>query len=530
MKIADGELRQILLHDLKLPAQAVRELIADSRQSGHRLLQVVIHSKIVPLDDIARAHAKRIGVPFINLEDKVIDTKIVHRLPHQIAAKYHLICFDETTTSVKIAMADPRNEAAKKAVRDYTGKTVRRYLATDSGLRHAFKSYAKRSAPLPLSSRDLLAIILEQAQKNGSKDIHFEPSQKEVIIKRRLGTKLITMSRLPIDRYQGIIALCKLQTKNQVTDTKHAHHGKFNVLLAGLPHTVVISILPVIGGQKLVVQLIPPAESIPSLSDIGYLDKQAQQIQTTMNDGRGLIIIAGGKSAKVPETLARLATKAAAQPLQTVAHINQLVKYIIPGVNQIEVSDTLSHDEIVETLISQGPQVIVTDSLGKGKTAEQLIDFSIGHHLVISGLYGTTIESVIKRLQNYPMSAALLAASLRLIIVQHQAEILCKSCRMNFKPVGPLKTALHKQFYLEGQPALYRQGKGCIDCHGGIKNAFVIPELINISSDIQQLIATGADFRAIKSILDNQDQLAKQLGKLLTKGLISVDQATQLVA
>ncbi len=530
MKIADGELRQILLHDLKLPAETVRELVADSRQSNVGLLQTTLKAGAVSEEQIAKAHAKRIGVPFIDLTEQTIPNKIAMRLPRQIALRYHVVCFDETATSIKVAMADPRNEQARKAIRHYCGKTVRRYLATSKGLRSVMQVYRKLdTTPLPLSTRELLMTLVEQAARNGSQDIHFEPHNNDLLIKRRVGSRLQVMSTLPLHRYAGLLSWCKIQVGSDVADTERPHHGRFALHINGELHDVAVSTVPVMDGEKMVLRLVSPIASLPTLPAIGYTVNEAEELHAVIKNGRGLVIIAGNAAADIPTTLATLALEASKQPHTTVSSIEEPMRYRLPAVSQIEITHALPLADIAAAVITQNPQAIVTTNLGKGSVAEQFVDFALSQHLVISGMYGTHLKSVISNLQRYPMAPALLAASLRLIIVQHAISSLCKSCRIGFKPVGPLKAVLTKQFFLADSAQLYRQGPGCHSCHKGLVDHIMVPEWLTVKPGLQQLLASGADNQAIGSYLAENSFFAKRLGTLITKGEISVDQAVALL-
>lgn len=528
MKIADGELRQILLHDLKLSAPMVRELVADSRQSKQPLLLVVLAAKAATNTQIAAAHAKRIGVPFVDLVELHLTANIVRKLPHQLAARYKVICFDETPTSVKIAMADPRNEQTRKALRDYFGKTVRRYLATDSGLIAAMRAYKNQdTSPLPLSTRELLATILEQADRNGSRDIHFDLQNEQLVIKRRAGKRLVILATLPRSRYHALISWCKLQAGATMGDTERPHHGQFTIRISGIIHTVTLNTVPTSAGEKMVLHLVPPAESIPTLQAIGYEPKEAAYIQELIKDGRGLIIVAGGHDADLPTTLASIAAIAAEQPHTAVSTIEEPISYHINDVTQVEVTHALPFLDVLGSVIAQNPNTIITSTLGSGSSAEQLIDFSLSQHLAISSLYGTSLYSVISKLMHYPIAPALIAASLRLLVVEHQVEALCSRCRIAFTPAGPLKKVLWSQFSFSDEVRLYRKGPGCNHCQYETHNTILATEWLANNSELQQLIATKADAKSIHDYIAKHNDYVAHLGELAANGLISIDEATQ---
>ncbi len=530
MKIADGELRQLLTYDVKLPAETVRELVADSKQTGTSLLQTTLGSKLVEETPLAQAQAKRIGIPFVDLSNVPLDSKTVRRLPRQIAAKYHVVCFDETATSIKLAMSDPRDEQARKAVKDYCHKTVRRYQATDHGLTLAMRHYAKDVAPLHFSTRDLLATILEQAISNGARDIHFEPQGKDLVIKLRLGQRLQTMSTLPSVRLRAVISWCKLQSGIDVGDCERAHHGRFAIRIDGALHDVAINTIPVLNGEKMVLRLIPPANSIPDLAAIGYGRKDIVYLNSLITDGRGLLIIAGDNGSAVPTTLASLTKLAASQPHATVTSIEESLTYQIPESTQVEVTHALPFTDIVSAVIAQNPSVIISSQLGKQASAEQLIDFALSQHLVISGLYAHNLTSCITQLMKLPLTPALVAASLRLLIVQHHIDALCKSCRVSFTPAGPLKKALWRQFGFDGETHLYRKGAGCESCSNGHHGSTMATEWLPVAQELKQLLATKADGQAINDYVAKHSDYAKQLGKLAGTGAISIDEATASLA
>lgn len=531
MKIADGELRHLLLHDLKLSADTVRELAADSKQTKRGLLATVLASNLVTDVQIARAYAKRLGSPFVDLQNMPVDPKIIRKIPKAIAIRHHVICFDETPTSIKIAMADPRDEAAKTAIKHYRGKTIRRYLATEKGLTSAMRAYAAAdTTPLPLSTNELMMTILEQALRNGSHDIHFEAQGKELLIKRRVGKGLKIMARLPISRARGLVAWCKLRAGNDVGDSERAHHGKFRLLIDGSRHDILINTLPTVDGEKLVLRVVPPSNSVPGLTQIGYASADVKELQQIITDGRGLVIIAGGNGEEVPTTLASLTRETAAQPHSNVVSLEDPRKFQITGAAQVEVTDSLPFDAALEAATAQNPSTLITSHLGNGKTAEQLVDYALANHLVISGLYATSILAVLKRLSSLPIAPALAPASLRLIIVQRHIPKLCNRCRISFKPTGPLKQALMKQFNLDADLQLYRQTKGCDDCQGGTNGTVLSYEWLPVTPELQQLLATGADQQTLAQYVQNNSGYAAQLGKLAHKGLISIDEATQLAA
>lgn len=528
MKISDGELQHILRYDLKLTAAQVRELVADSRQTHQSLHATVRKAKVVDDVAIAKAQAKRLGVPFADLTQNP-PASAINALPYQLAMKYKMICFDQTSTSVKLAMADPRNEQARQAARDYFGKTVRRYLTTEAGLIAALRHYDKSHSPLPFSSRELLATILEQASRAGASDIHFKPHQTNLLVTQRIGHDVKTLATLPIERYSGLISWCKLHSGDSSPQADKPHTGTFNMILGGQRHQIMVSTLPLLSGQNLVLRILPPHSGIPSLPDCGLSSSQAKQLNQAINDGNGLLLIAGINPGATDTLLTSLAAIAGQQPNGNTTVIQQQARYTLANCTQIEVTNQLPMPVAIRDVILQNPSTIVVDNLGDGNSAQELIDFALSRHLVIAGTYGATALSAFRHLLRHPIAPALVSASIRSLLVEHNYQQLCTHCRVKFSPTGPLKKALAQQFGFADDAQLYRKGPGCEACNKGNKATASLFELIRVSHDLQQLLATKADDDALTAQLLLDSDLQATVSKLASSGKISIDEATKLI-
>src|SRR6185295_3755721 len=80
---SQGLLNQTQLSSLKLEAI----------NTGHPIEQIITQHNLVSPDKVAAARAQLLGVPFVSLEGKGVDTSIINLVPEAAARRYHLIPF-----------------------------------------------------------------------------------------------------------------------------------------------------------------------------------------------------------------------------------------------------------------------------------------------------------------------------------------------------------------------------------------------------------------------------------------------------
>lgn len=516
MKLADGELRHILLYDLKTDPAQVREVMADARQTKASLLSVTLKSKLADETAIAKAYAKRLEIPFVALGKQDIPKKTLTRIPWQLVEKYQVVCFDETSTSIKLAMHDPHDEQARKAIKTYVGKTVRRYLATTSELISTMRQIRKLDDhPHPLTTRELLHTILSQVAKTTSRDIRFETKGEHTLVQRRHGKQLVTVATIPAARGRALLTWCKTQTS-------------FRVKLDGESWDILVSTLPLVGGEQLNLKLIPSSQHLPSFHQLGAGAPLTSAITSWLKNGRGLTIVAGGRNTDLPALSAQILSQAT-HHLSSVTSTEDPLHVRLPNVQQLEVSDELSRDEALSRAIDSSANLIAIPGFTSRQSTELLVDYVLSNHAALVSMYATSAQHVFDHLQKLPVVPALLAASLRLVVVQHRVAKLCTTCRMQFDPKGPLKKALWAEFNFLSDVALYRQGTGCNKCIDGVADWLYVCEKIPVTPELQQLLASGADARNRNAMIAQLSDYRTTLAHLAARGTISIDEATRAV-
>lgn len=185
------------LQKRNLLKQAEARFLQEKYHSATELANVLLGKKVVTQDELAKIFAVALNLPFVRLQGMRIATKVLERLPYDLALRRLVIAYEENPTTLKLAIAEPYrlmptggggplHELSKTI-----GKNIEISVTTRADVMELLDQYAKPSqASAPLEETiDLEKMSIDQtvlrkfpyevAKKY--KMIVFEsPSEKEI--------------------------------------------------------------------------------------------------------------------------------------------------------------------------------------------------------------------------------------------------------------------------------------------------------------------------------------------------------------
>jgi len=132
---------QLLLERGLITKDILSEAICFQKMYGGFLGGYLVKHGYVTEEDIVKCLAGQYGFPFIDLSNFKIEQEVANIIPVSIAEKYCLIPIDRLGGVITIAVANPLNEDAIKAVRLITGCEVQVFITTISGINAALEEY-----------------------------------------------------------------------------------------------------------------------------------------------------------------------------------------------------------------------------------------------------------------------------------------------------------------------------------------------------------------------------------------------------
>lgn len=354
------------------------------------------------------------------------------------------------------------------------------------------------------SAVEVLEMTLQKALAQQVSDIHFECHHTQLHVRFRIDGMLQTDATYPHNIKDAVLSRVKVLAGMDIAEKRLPQDGRFQYLHNTQTVDMRVSSLPTTHGEKLVVRLLHYAQERPSLSTLGYTQRDQQLLMTALHQPHGLILMTGptgsGKTLSLYSCLDSLNT-----PQRNVSTVEDPVEIHLPGINQVQINERagLTFASSLRALLRQDPDVLMVGEIRDKETAEIAMQASQTGHLVLSTLHTNDAPSTLVRLHHMGVAAFHVAASVTLITAQRLVRRLCQNCK------APL-TSAQQQLWRSAlsdedvqalsnhnlEAPLY-QAVGCHACHQGYKGRVGLYQVMPMSPVIQGMLMQGQDTQAL---------------------------------
>ena len=109
MQISDDDINKVLIDDGLIAEDKLAELKNRALSEKTDLKSLLISENIITEKALYEIYAKKLGVPFVEVEIKDLKPDVLRQIPENIAKLYNMIIFDGDVNSPEkhIAMEDP---------------------------------------------------------------------------------------------------------------------------------------------------------------------------------------------------------------------------------------------------------------------------------------------------------------------------------------------------------------------------------------------------------------------------------------
>lgn len=133
----------------------LQSALAHQKNWGGKLGGILVEMGFAREEDIARAIAQNLRIPYVDLFEPPVADNIIKLIKPDIARKYSVMPAKKEGGSLVLVMSDPMDIEAMDAIRFATGLTIKPALAMESEVRDAIRKYydgesvvrVKREAP-----------------------------------------------------------------------------------------------------------------------------------------------------------------------------------------------------------------------------------------------------------------------------------------------------------------------------------------------------------------------------------------------
>ena len=527
-------LGEILLRTAGLDPARLEEALDRQAESVGRIGEILVNMKAVTEDDVLRALALQLDLPFVEkLSGDAIDLELVRRIPINFARQFRLIPVVRKPEGVEVATADPLAVEALDQARLSLGAPVLPVIATTQTVIDAIHSVYERlaheadigeeldaeehenlseeveEAPDLIDSGDdeapiirLVNWLLKRAVKERASDIHIEPFEKELVVRFRVDGVLKEVIKPPKRFQKAITSRIKIMGQLNIAETRLPQDGRIRIKIAGKEVDIRLSTIPTAWGESCVMRLLDKSNMLLNLEEIGFEPEQLELIEQLIHRSHGIFLVTGptgsGKTTTLYAALNRIN-----RPDLKILTAEDPIEYQIKGINQVAVHPKigLTFASALRAFLRQDPDVILVGEIRDLETAEIAIQASLTGHLVLSTVHTNDAPGAITRLVDMGVQPFLVASSLIASLAQRLVRRLCSNCKQPYEPtqeeleeVGITPEIMAKY----GTGVLYRPA-GCEQCNGsGYKGRTGIYELMLVDDEIRQMILKNLDSNTIK--------------------------------
>ena len=509
-----------------------RSQLANIESEGS-LFDTLARTEALSLDELRRAAAHVLGVPFVMLSRDDVALEALTLIPEPIARIHSVVAYKTRDGAVEVAVLDTDALEHIEFLRTERGFRILPRLTSERSIKQALVVYHKhlkekfgekiKGANDPERA---LEALLAHALLHRASEAHFEPreflsGQSEVLVRYRIEGTLYEAMTLPREAVAIIAKLKELASLSYTLSTPQ--EGSFKVVIEGEEVRVRVVALPTLGGERVVLHLVPHNAARRrgfTLPSLGLHGEALESVHKILHRKSGLITVSGRGKTTLLYTLLDLL----ASPSKALFTVEEQIETRLPHITQRSIQREIGLDmpAAVRAVLKQDPDVVMIDSIADQKTAALAQAAAKRGVLVLAGL-DTPVLSEVEGPERIPSAEAII----KVAVVRRACPECHESYKLSRAEMEPFEAAganfgrvlfALKAEGLAGEDAQFRdvrvaRATGCSQCSDGYKGNIGLQEVV-VEGETRGLnIVEDALFKAAAGLttIDEVAGLVQQL-------------------
>ena len=559
-KVGTGaeKVSDVLVYQGKISEEQVR-LALETQKShpGQDLGKILLSLGFISGADLAQAHAQRLGLDFVELNENDIDRDAVRLVPERLLRKHGVIPLRiSRSRHLVVAMSDPSNLFALEDLRLVSGYQITPVVATEDEIRNlqskifatgeqitkileeaagegtdddAELDLGVEAAPDERPIVRLVSSILQHAVGDGASDIHIEPQAREVTVRFRVDGVLREVMSIPHKLQYTVTARLKLLGELNIAEKRVPQDGRFSVKIRNQKINFRVASLPTAFGEKIVLRLLDTASVEVDLEKLGFTQKDYERFEAVFRRPYGATLVTGptgsGKSTTLYATLRELNSTE-----KNIITVEDPVEYKIPGLNQVQINPKvgLTFASGLRNILRTDPDIVMIGEIRDKDTAKISVEAALTGHLVLATLHTNDAPGALSRLTDMGVEPYLTSSAVDCVIAQRLIRKLCERCKEPVEIEREILEGMEFPFRLASEGLHFHKAVGCRRCGGsGYRGRTGIYEVMVISDEIRKMILVQSSSGEIGRVAESQGMVRLRDDGLLkaSRGITTIEEA-----
>mgnify|MGYP001186104302 FL=1 len=535
----------------------LKEALDYQAKEKERLGTTLVKHHYITEGQLIDALRMQLGIDYIDLTRVDISPELSRFVPKNLAKKMTIVPVRISKDQLYLAMADPLNFMAIEEAQHTSKKRIVPMIASEPAVKRAINilygnegaaeamaqmqaetaaAQEVRQGQGQMAERErqenvtpmirLVNSIIERAISENASDIHFEPTEEEMVVRMRIDGQLHRIMTIPSELKDSVISRLKIMSRLDIVEKRIPQDGRAVMHLRGKDIDMRISTLPTLYGEKVVIRILKRNEETLNRRGIGIPAVEDAKIDTLLGLTSGVIMIVGPTGSGKSSTMYTLIRELLSDRTNLIT-LEDPVEYHIKGATQVQINEKvgLTFASGLRSVLRQDPDIICVGEIRDGETAEIAMRAAMTGHLVITTVHTEDAISAIDRLRDMGVPPYLIAAGLRGVISQRLLRRIYPNCKQETVPS-------EKSLELAGVPdvpgKIYWHGAGCDQCfRSGYRGRIGVFEVMMVQEELRRCILDGADrkrFMEAAREASGYVTMAEHARKLVDKGITTVDE------
>jgi len=445
-------------------------------------------------------------------------------IPEKLARKYSAVPLAVNDNTLRVAMSNPDDVLAIQALGAKTKMRIEPVLATLTDVQEAIdfnykafgeigKQFGLMTPTVEVTPIDKVAaeiaddspvakalnLLVEEAVKARSSDIHIEPEEDRLRVRYRIDGILHEVTSLPIGAHGPLISRIKILGGMNIADPRRPQDGQFSVVTTGRDIDIRVATISTVHGETAVLRLLDKSMAVLSLSQLGFLPESQEKFERMLMAPYGMLLLSGPTGAGKTTTL-YAAVNSLDKVGRNIITIEDPVEYRFQGINQIQINTKagVTFASGLRAIVRLDPDVILVGEIRDSETAEIATQSALTGHLVLSSVHANDTIGVLFRLIDLGVEPFLICSAVICIAAQRMVRRVCPNCARQIDAPLVEQAAFFRETGEERTDFNY--GAGCNRCtYTGYLGRTGVFEILTISDEIKRLIVNRASASEIRA-------------------------------